>query len=524
MSGVESEQRKRAFALWCLVSLRENDDFSGIPDAVREAALAAQQQLRDSGHDVDLEVAQARYRHIDAQIDRFLHKAPPRANEVTAKIDAVLTHPVAGLLIFILVMSVVFTAIFDWVAPIMDAIDAGFLAAATWVTATMPVGLLGDLLGNGVIKGVGSVVVFLPQIVVLFFFLTLLEGCGYMSRAAFMMDRLMRKIGLQGKAFVPLVSGYACAIPAVLATRTLESHRDRLLTMMVIPLVSCSARLPVYTLIIGALFPAERKVFGPLSLGTVMMLTLYLLSMVLALVAAAVLGRVLLKGKRHALLIELPPYRLPHARTLALVLWQKAWVFLRTAGTVIVAVSLILWTLLALPQEASYSRDYDRAIATASSEGNGQLVQQLRGARQAEKLHQSYAGRLGRLIEPLLAPLGFDWKITIGLIGSFAAREVFVATMGLVYGVGGDAEAESVSLREAIRSERRADGSMVYTPLTGLSLLVFFLFAMQCMSTLAVVRQESGSWRWSLLMLAYLTALAYLASLLVYQGGKLLGY
>lgn len=511
----------RAYALWLLLSLREHDDLTGIGPATRRATLQAQQELSERAQDLDLEVAAARYGYLDAHHDCFVAQRPARRQPLTPRVDAVLTHPIAGLAVFLLVLALVFTAIFDGAAPLMDLIDRAVGATADQLQRWWPDNLFVDLLANGVIRGAGSVVTFLPQIVILFFFLTLLEGSGYMSRAAFMMDRLMRAIGLQGKSVVPLVSGFACAIPAVMATRTLESPRDRLLTMLVIPLISCSARLPVYTLLIGTLFPAELRVLGPISLGMVMMLAIYLLSLVLAMAAAAVFGRVLGKGARAPLLIELPPYRWPSTRTVALVLLHKSRLFLHTAGTVIVAASVVLWVLLTLPRPAPEDSAPQPMSATAAPAT--MRTAPVAPPAESDRLRQSYAGRLGRLIEPVLAPLGFDWKIGIGLIGSLAAREVFVATMGLVYGVG-HPDAESGSLRAALRRQRRPDGSLVFTPLTGLSLIVFFMFAMQCMSTLAVVRQESGAWRWALLTLGYLTALAYLASLLVYQGGRWLGF
>ncbi|MBK8481617.1 MAG: ferrous iron transport protein B [Proteobacteria bacterium] len=515
---------QRAYALWLLMSLREHDDLQGIGETTREATRRAQAALTAQGHDVALEAASARYACLDAHRDCFITRGPPRRRPLTPRVDAVLTHPVAGMAVFLLLLALVFTAIFDWAAPLMDGIDRLVGATANLLESWLPGSIAADLLANGVVRGVGSVIVFLPQIVILFFFLTLLEGSGYMSRAAFMMDRLMRALGLPGKAVVPLVSGFACAIPAIMATRTLESQRDRLLTMMVIPLISCSARLPIYTLLIGTLFPAEARVFGPISVGMLMMLTIYLLSLVLALGAAAVIGRLLGGSSRAPLLIELPPYRWPSARTVGLVLWQKSRLFLHTAGTVIVAASVVLWVLLTLPRPPVDARAPRPSAASTSAPqaGAAEPTQAAAGAR-GDRLQQSYAGRLGRLIEPLLAPLGFDWKIGIGLIGSLAAREVFVATMGLVYGVG-HPDAESDSLRAALRRERRPNGHPVFTPLTGLSLIVFFMFAMQCLSTLAVVRQESRSWRLALLMMGYLTGLAYVASLLVYQGGRWLGF
>ena len=510
--SLPANKRTSAYALWCLMSLDSEDNLIGVPRSIRQATYSAQQRLRETSRD-DFEsaVVSGRYQAIAQALNGRLHvggfsnKSAVR-DPRTAAIDRVLTHPVAGLALFVLVMGLVFTAIFDWATPLMDLIDAGFSWTAATVQRVLPASLATALLANGIIKGVGSVVIFLPQILLLFLFLTLLEGSGYLARATFTIERLMRLVGLNGKAFVPLMSGYACAIPAVMATRTLESRRDRLITMMVIPLISCSARLPVYTLIIGTLFPAEQRVLGPLSLGAAMMLSLYFASLLLALLAAAVLSRTLLRGKKRPFLLELPPYRMPSPKTVMRVLAGKGWLFLKTAGTVILVASIILWALLALPR-----------AKPPNTEATPDQIQSL-------QLANSYAGRAGKLIEPLLKPLGFDWKIGIGLIGSFAAREVFVATMGLVYGVGEVDPDQQSTLRQAMRRQARADGSPAYTPLVGMSLLVFFFFAMQCISTLAVVRQETRSWKWPAFMLLYLSGLGYLGSLLTYQIGRALGY
>ena len=468
-----------------------------------------------------LEAATARYRAIEqiaaeaAAVDAL---SRPSIAPRRSALDRWLTHPVAGLLTFLSLMLLLFTAVFDWAVPLMDAIDAGFSALAERLSGALPPGLFSDVISNGLLRGVGSVVVFLPQILILLLVIRLLEGSGYMARAAFMIDRLMRALGLNGRAFVPMLSGYACAIPAVLATRTMKRRRDRLLTMAVVPLISCSARLPVYTLIIASLFPAEKKVLGPFSLGALSMLALYLISTVLALAAAGVLGHTLLKGPQSSLLLELPPYRLPALRSIFLPLWRNTLDFLKTAGSVIVIASVILWVLLNYPRVAE--RAPLRPPSTETARPSATDRARLRG----EQLQHSYAARIGRLLEPAIAPLGFDWKIGVGLVGAFAAREVFVATMGLIYGVGEDADEHSPSLREVIRKARRPDGSPVYTPLVALSLIVFFMIALQCVSTLAIIRQESRSWKWPLFVFGYLSILAYLASLLTYQVGRVLGF
>jgi ferrous iron transport protein B len=382
-------------------------------------------------------------------------------------------------------------------------------------------GILTDFIVDGVINGVGSVLVFLPQILLLFFFIGLLEDCGYMARVAYLMDRVMRTMNLHGRAFVPMLSGFACAVPAVLATRTMERKRDRILTMMVVPLMTCSARLPVYSLIIGALFPSST--YGVSTKG-VLMSSMYLFSVLTSLLAAFVLSRTVkpLKGRRLPFVIELPPYRLPRIPDVARMMWEKTSAFLREAGTMILGCTIVLWALLSFPRELpSGSRDYAAEIAAAQTD---EQKSQLESEQQGELLRHSYAGRLGHAIEPAIAPLGFDWKIGIGLIGAFAAREVFVSTLGVVYSVGSDADEESPGLRAAMKNERRPDGSPVYTPLVGLSLMVFFAIACQCMSTLAVVKRETGGYRWPLFLFGYMTVLAWVSSFLVFQGGRLLGF
>jgi ferrous iron transport protein B len=399
---------------------------------------------------------------------------------------------------------------------------------ASGVEAVLPPGVVREFLIEGIIAGVGSVIVFLPQILLLFLFVGIMEGTGYMARVAFLMDRLMKALGLNGRAFVPMLSGFACAIPAVLATRTMERRRDRMLTMMVIPLMTCSARLPVYVLIIGALFP-PTKLFGALPVQGLLMVSMYLFSTIVALAAAAVLGRTLFKGPSVPLILELPPYRWPHWPSVLRMMWQKGMVFLREAGGMILACTVILWLLLQFPSEAPNASAFQErrdAVVAASlddAEREARLIT-IDDEESGERLRSSYGGRIGRALEPAIEPLGFDWKIGVGLLGAFAAREVFVSTMGVVYGAGAEATEESTTLREKIRAESHSDGRPVYTPLVGLSLMIFFALACQCMSTLAVVKRETGSWRWPTFLFVYMTVLAWVASFVVYQGGRLLGF
>ncbi|HEU5075050.1 MAG TPA: ferrous iron transport protein B, partial [Polyangiaceae bacterium] len=440
---------------------------------------------------------------------RFYGEASPNHERLgTKRIDQVLLHPIFGFAIFIALMLLMFQSLFAWSDPAISLIETAFGAVATLVTELLPPSSFRDLLTEGVIGGVGNVVVFLPQILLLFLFIGVLEDSGYMARVAYLMDRVMRVLGLHGRAFVPMLSGFACAVPAILATRTMERQRDRLLTMLVVPLMTCSARLPVYTLIIAALFPPS-DVFGALPVQGLLMVGMYAFSMLVSLIAAWVLGRTVVKGKSVPLILELPPYRLPRLSTTLRMMWLRSSVFLKEAGSVILVCTIVLWALLSFPKPA----DVTNVAPNAASHQ----------VEQPTAIEQSYGGKLGKLLEPAIEPLGFDWRIGVGIIGAFAAREVFVSTMGLVYGIGevGD---DDTPLREKIRSATRRDGTPVYSPLTGLSLMVFFALACQCVSTLSVVRRETRSWRWPAFLFGYMTLLAYGASFLVYQGGRLLGF
>lgn len=394
----------------------------------------------------------------------------------------------------------------------MDLLEQGFHTLGDFVRTSMPPGILADLLADGIIAGVGGVVVFLPQILLLFLFISLLEDSGYMARAAFLLDKLMSRVGLHGKAFLPLISSFACAIPGIMATRTIESRRDRFATIMIAPFMSCSARLPVYTLMIATFF-AGQTVLGFISLGAVLMLAMYALGIIVAIIVAFILKRTVLKAPPPPFLMELPPYRLPNLRTVLQNMLTRAWLFLKRAGTVILAISIILWALTYFPRSSQPSDVSDQLIVVPGS-----------GLPESEQLKHSFAGKLGHAIEPVIEPLGFDWKIGVALIASFAAREVLVSTLSIIYNVGKDETEESETLLAAVRDAKTDDGRPAWTPLTALTLMVFFVLAMQCMSTLAVVRRETNSWTWPLFMLAYMTGLAYVAALITYQCGRALGF
>jgi ferrous iron transport protein B len=445
-----------------------------------------------------------RYAFIERIVSDAAETCDHRRPNFSEKIDRVVTHRIFGPVILLLVMLLVFQTIFSWASLPMSLIDQVFSALAGAVRTYLPAGILTDLLADGVIAGVGGVLAFLPQILMLFFFISILEDSGYMARAAFLTDRIMRAVGLHGKAFVPLLSSFACAVPGIMATRTIENPRDRIATIMIAPFMSCSARLPVYTLMIAAFFSGQ-KVLGVISVGALIILGMYLLGIAVAVVVAWIMKRTILKAPAPPFVMELPAYRMPSVSNVAHSLLSRSTVFLKRAGTVILAISIVLWALVAFPRA-----------------GSGQSGNPADAA--SVQVQNSFAGRAGRLIEPAIRPLGFDWKIGIGLIASFAARETIISTLSIVYNVGDDSGANSSSLVDALKNAKRADGSPVWTPLTGLSLMIFFLLACQCMSTVAIVRRETNSWRWPAFMVTYMLALAYVASFVTYQGGHLLGF
>ncbi len=467
-----------------------------LPPEQLAAITASQARLRAAGLDPIAAPVDARYDWVSAICSTAIHRRGEDMDGLTIsdRLDMILTHRLWGWVAFIAMMTLMFFCIFTVASYPMDWIDSGFQALKGWAQTQIPDGNLQSLVVDGIISGVGGVVIFLPQILVLFFFLGLLEDSGYMARAAFIMDRLMSRVGLHGKSFVPMLSSFACAIPGVMATRTIENRKDRLVTILVAPLMSCSARIPVYVVMIAVMLPAA----GALQRAGIM-LTMYLLGLIAAFVMAWIFKKTLLKSETPMLLLELPPYRAPVLRGIAQRMWERAMIFLRRAGTVILALSIVLWALLTFPKPENPE------------------------ATDSEALAHSIGGRMGHTIEPIIAPLGYDWKIGIGLIASFAAREVFVGTMGQIYNIE-DADEQSEGLREQMRNERRPDGTALFTPLVCLSLMVFYVLAMQCVSTVAIVRRETGGWTWPLFQIAYMTALAYLGALIVYQGGKLIGF
>ncbi|MBI2929416.1 MAG: ferrous iron transport protein B [Verrucomicrobia bacterium] len=519
--------------------LRNNPDF--YPSEVSSTVAAARQRLDTAGIDWRSAPIEARYARV-AEIQQAVTSETLVDQETFSdRLDRLLTHKVWGVVIFVAIMTLMFESIFSFAELPMKLLEDGVNWIGAQVGHLIPPGDLHSLLVDGVIAGVGAVVVFLPQICLLFLFIGLLEDTGYMARAAFLMDRLMSKVGLHGKSFIPMLSSFACAIPGIMATRTIETPKDRLVTILVAPLMSCSARLPVYTLLIAACIPA-RRIWGVFKLQGLTMLGMYLLGIVVALLMAWLFKKTLLKGETPMLIMELPPYKRPVLKVVLRHMWDRSKLFLRRAGTVILGISIVLWFLATYPRDRTQELLFDgkrKIISTATYEGvsdPGEVAAR-RAAQLAkvdseeagEKLRRSFAGLLGRAIEPAIAPLGMDWKIGIGVVASFAAREVFVSTMSTVYNVGqveldkSSSSAEAESLAQTLRAQTRADGSPLYTPLMGLTLMVFYVFALQCVSTVAIVRRETNSWKWPVFQWAYMGALAWVLAFVTYQGGRLIG-
>jgi ferrous iron transport protein B len=431
----------------------------------------------------------------------------------TDKIDSILTHKIWGYLIFIAILFLIFQAIFSWASLPMELIDNYVTRFSYWLGAVLPAGILTNLIKDGIVPGVGGVLIFIPQIAILFAFIAILEESGYMSRVVFLMDKIMRKVGLNGKSIVPLISGMACAIPAIMATRNIENTKERLITIFVTPLISCSARLPVYTILIALVIP-DIYLFGFMNIQGLVLLSLYLLSFFSALISAWILKKIIKTNERSFLIMELPTYKKPRWKNVGLSIFEKVQTFTFEAGKIIVAISIVLWVL------ASYgpTKEMDMAneVVIKSFNGNNYSENDYDSRLAAYKLEHSYAAFLGKAIEPAIAPLGFDWKIGIALVTSFAAREVFVGTMATLYSVqsGGD---EQSSLREKMKNEVNPDtGKPVFTLPVGLSLMIFYVFAMQCMSTLAITYRETKGWKWPVLQTVYMSGLAYVSAYLVF--------
>jgi len=441
------------------------------------------------------------------------HKTLSGHHRKTYNLDKILLHPILGYVIMFVILYVVFQSVF-WLAKYpMDFIGSEFSQLGAWVAEKLPQAWWSDLIVNGIIAGLGGVIIFVPQIAILFLFLTLLEDTGYISRISFLMDKLFQKVGLSGKSVVPLLNGMACAIPAVMAARTIENPKHRLITVLVTPFMSCSARLPVYSILISLIIP-DKYIWGVIGYQGLAFMGLYLLGFVTALIASKILSVILYKNQINYFIQELPVYQIPRWKNALINMYEKSKVFLLEAGRVIMIISVALWFLLSYGP-SKLRAPIDEKYAQLEST-QGELTEEQSIAQQSELLESSYGGVLGKLIEPAIQPLGYDWKIGIALISSFAAREVFVGTMATIYSIG-DIDDDDTPLKIKLQNEMRPDGTPVYSFATGVSLMLFYAFAMQCMATLAIVRRELNSWKWALIQLLGMTGLAYIVALIAYQ-------
>jgi ferrous iron transport protein B len=504
----------------------EGELLNGSANEVAAKLRKEREALAAAGHPVPAVEAIARYDWVARTLDGVSRRHLEQRRSTSDRIDAVLTHKLWGTLVFIATMAVLFSSIFVVAAPLMDLIDGLVGGLAGWAEGIMAPGALQSLVVDGVIGGVGAVVIFLPQILILFLFIAVLEDCGYMARAAFLMDRLMAGVGLSGKSFIPLLSSFACAVPGIMATRVIENRRDRLATILIAPLMSCSARLPVYVILIGAFVPANAYLGGLVGLQGLVLLAMYLVGAVAAIGVAWVLKKTLLRGETPAFVMELPSYKMPALRTVAYRMSERGWAFLARAGTVIFAVTIVVWAAAYYPRsEARVAADIaaQRAAITDPAELAAFNSPENLAALEAN-LYQRYSflGRAGRWIEPVVRPLGWDWRIGSAAIASFPAREVVMGVLGVVYSMGGDvdvgAEADQSNLRDRLRAARWDEtGEPVYNLAVALSIMVFFALCAQCAATLAVIRRETNSWRWPAFTFAYMTTLAYVAALVTYQ-------
>lgn len=454
-----------------------------------------------------------RYQYINNVLKEGQHIDRSKATDLRSKLDRVLIHKVWGYVIFFIILLTIFQAIYDWATVPMDLIDTTFASLADWVKTTFPNGgKLTDLVAEGIVSGIGGVVIFIPQIAFLFLFIAILEESGYMSRVVFLMDRIMRRFGLSGKSVVPLISGTACAIPAVMATRNIEHWKERLITILVTPFMTCSARLPVYLIIIALVIP-EGYIFG-LNYQALTLMLLYLIGFGMAVFSAFILDKIMKTNRKTFFVVEMPSYKLPLLKNVFITVIEKTKTFVLEAGKIILAISIILWVL------ASYGpgQKFNNAEKIVAEKHTEITPNELEDKIASFRLEHSYIGIIGKTIEPVIKPLGYDWKIGIGLVTSFAAREVFVGTLATIYSVGSASEDENIdTIKSKMSKERFANGQPVFTFASGISLLLFYAFAMQCMSTLAIVKRETKSWKWPLIQLFGMSSIAYVLALIAFQ-------
>jgi len=525
---------------WHAVKLLENDkqalkklqkNYENKTDNILERAAKIRQHIESvCGDRPEIVLADRRYGFISGACTEAVTQSVETRHEVSDKIDVVITNRILGLPIFALMMYLIFQTTFTLAEPPMAWIEQGVAWLESQISAWGPKtsdSILKSLLVDGIIGGVGGVITFLPNIILLFLAIALLEDTGYMARAAFIVDRLMHKIGLHGKSFIPMLIGFGCSVPGIMATRTLETQRDRLTTMLILPLMSCSARLPIYALIIPAFFPTQWR--AP------MLWLIYLIGIALAIICAKLLRLTLLKGKTLPFVMELPPYRPPTVKGLLIHMWDRSWLYLKKAGTIILGLSIVMWALTTFPQKTQFNRNYSAMKKQALNDFNSTIpnpnnhnaatggpdeikkllaerLSQIEQEKQAEILAHTVSGRIGHAIEPVLRPMGFDWRIGTALIGATAAKEMFVAQMGIIFSAGTD-EKQNQTLRDHLREK--------YNPLTGFCIMLFCLISAPCVATIAVTKRESNSWKWAIFQFCSLTLIAYALTVTVYQVGKL---
>lgn len=501
----------------------EATDRSITPD-LKAYLTEARQRLAEAGCRIPAVETKLRYQWIREQLAGVLvREVSDQKQSPSDRIDQILTHRFLGILFFTLMMFLVFQAIYSWSGPFMGFIENGQGLLSGLIEGALPPGMLRSLLVDGVVAGVGSVIIFLPQIIMLFGFIAVMEDCGYMARAAFLMDKLMTRIGLSGKSFLPLMSSFACAIPGVMATRVIENRRDRMVTMLVAPLMSCSARLPVYLLMIYTFIPATL-IWGTLNLQGIVLFAMYSVGALVAIPVAWILKKTLFKGETPPFVMELPPYKWPSPRIVFDRVYDRAKAFVMRAGSLIFAVTVLVWALSYFPSDHTELYEISaqaEALEESSDASAGELealaaqYNQLSG----ELIRESYLGQLGIAIEPVVQPLGWDWRIGIGALASFPAREVIIATLGTIFSLGGDIDEENPGLRSTLMSATWPDGRPLFTIPVALSIMVFFALCAQCGATLMVIGRETNSWRWPVFTFVYMTLLAYVAAFLTYQIG-----
>lgn len=510
---------------------------------VRELA-DRRNRIHQAGESIAEVEARVRYAWIHRVVEEVQTHGRPPGRSATESVDRIVTQPVIGLLILVILLGICFQSVYTWAIPLMNGIDAAFSTLGHFVGNLLPAGAVQSLVKNGVIAGVGGVLIFIPQILVLFLFISILEDCGYMARAAFLLDRWMGLVGLNGRSFIPLLSSFACAVPGIMATRTIADRNDRFVTILIAPLMSCSARLPVYTLLIGAFIPATPLLGGMIGLQALTLLAFYFVGVAVAIPVGMILKRTVLKGETQSFLMELPTYKWPSPRTVLGRVYEQGREFCVSAGTIIVAVTIVVWALGYYPRSSNMAADYEAqriAVHEISAEqhaiqneehgetpqmdeinesGHILLTERIAEINRQESgafLRQSYLGRMGQWIEPVVEPLGWDWRIGMAAIASFPAREVVIATMGTIYNLGEDQDETSVGLRDRLYHATWPDGRPVFNIAVSLSIMVFFALCCQCGATLATIKRETQSWRWPVLAFSYMTILAYVGALITYQ-------